>query len=339
MANSGRGVKRLARLARGLLLALGLVGFACASTREDPTGGETHFLARCDDSATACGGDLVCVCHVCTLPCSEAATCARFPSATCASASTGACEQATPGYCEVGCTADLDCTALSSSHVCVDGACRSVEAAPTSCEASGVTSNEVVLLGDSFFALTHGITAFVEDAARQSGVLSAGERYRDFSSVVGNTLALLGNGIEDQYAAAAAESPTKVVIMTGGGADVLIGACDVIAADCPLLVDATNAASALFERMANEGVEHIVYVFYPDPSDATLREEVATLRPLLQAACEGSPVACHWVDLRPAFTGNEATYLDSEGTTPTTAGARASAAAIWSVMQQECIAQ
>lgn len=333
-------VRSIMRLARGLLLALGLAGFACANTREDPTGGETHFLARCDDSASACGGDLVCVCHVCTLPCSEAATCARFPSATCESApDADACGQATPGYCEVGCTADDDCAKLSASHVCVDGACRSVEAVPTACEPSGVTSNEVVLLGDSFFAVTHGITAFVEDAARQSGVLSAGERYRDFSRVTGNALALLGNGLADQYTAAAAESPVKVVIMTGGGADVLIGSCDVIAADCPLLVDATNAASALFERMANDGVEHIVYVFYPDPSDPTLRKEVDTLRPLLQSACEGSPTPCHWVDLRPAFAGNEATYLDNEGTIPTTAGAQASAAAIWSVMQQECIAQ
>ena len=340
MANSSRGAKRVARLVRGLLLAMGLAGFACASTRENPTGGETHFLALCDDDSTACGGDLVCVCHVCTLPCSEAATCARFPSATCASPpSADACEQATPGYCEVSCSADAECAGLSSSHVCVNGACRDVAAAPTSCAASGVNPNEVVLLGDVFFALTHGITAFVEDAARQSGVLSAGERYRDFSSVTGNTLALLGNGIEAQYAAATEEGPAKVVIMTGGGADVLIGSCDVISSDCPLLVDASNAASALFERMANDGVEHIVYVFYPNPSDATLREEVDMLRPRLRTACEGSPTPCHWVDLRPAFTGKEASYLSAEGTTPTTAGAQASATAIWSVMQQQCIAQ
>lgn len=333
-------MRSVLRLARGLLLALGLAGFACASTREDPSGGETHFLALCDDDASACGSDLVCVCHVCTLPCSENATCARFPSATCASApAADACEQTTPGYCEVGCTTDVECAGLSPSHVCSNGACRSVEHPPTACPASGVNPNEVVLLGDIFFAITHGITAFVEDAARQSGVLSAGERYRDFSSVMGNTLALLGNGIEDQYAAATKEGPAKVVIMTGGGADVLIGSCDVIAADCPLLVEASNAASALFARMANDGVEHILYVFYPDPSDPTLREKVDTLRPLLRTACEGSPVPCHWVDLRPAFDGNEATYLNSEGTTPTTAGAQVSAAAIWSVMQQQCIAQ
>lgn len=337
MASSGRAVLRLAR---GLLLALGLAGFACGSTREDPTGGETHFLALCDDDATICGSNLACVCHVCTLPCSEAATCGRFPGASCAAPATAdACAEATPGYCEVGCSSDAECADLSASHVCVNGACRSVEVAPRSCAASNVDANGVVLLGDSFFAITHRVTAFLELSARQSGKLAAGERFRDFSSVVGNTLALLGNGIADQYAAASAESPAKVVIMTGGGADVLIGSCDPIGPDCPLLVDATAALRALFERMASDGVEHVLYVFYPDPSDPTLREEVQTLRPLLQGACEDSPTPCHWVDLRSAFANNEATYLDSEGTTPTAEGAQATATAIWSVMQQECIAQ
>jgi len=228
---------------------------------------------------------------------------------------------------------------LSASHVCVNGVCRSVESPLTSCAKSGVTSNEVVLLGDSFFAVEHRVTAFIEDAARQSGVLAPGDRYRDFSSLVGNTLAFLGSGIEDQYTAASAERPAKIVIMTGGGADVLLGSCDVIAPDCPLLVDATNAASALFERMASDGVEHVLYAFYPDPTDAALREKVATLRPLLQSACAASPLPCHWVDLRPAFAGNEADYLDSEGTTPTTEGAQASANAIWSAMREQCIAQ
>ena len=333
-------LRGVARLARGLLLALGLAGFACASTREDPTGGETHFLAICDDDTTACGGDLVCVCHVCTLPCSEAATCERFRSSSCAAPPAGdACGQATPGYCEVSCASDAECTALSPSHVCVNGACRSVAAPPTSCPPSGVSSNEVVLLGDSFFAVSHRITAFVEDAARQSGVLLPGERYRDFSSVIGNTLALGGTGIEQQYAAANAESPVRVVVMTGGGADVLLGSCDVIAPDCPLLVDATSAASTLFERMAIYGVEHVVYVFYPDPSEPTLRAEVQALRPLLQSACQNSPTPCDWLDLRAAFAGHEATYLDSTGTSPTTEGAQASATAIWSMMQQQCIAQ
>jgi hypothetical protein len=333
--------RALARWARALLLAAGLAAFDCANTREDPTGGETHFLARCSGDSADCGGDLVCVCELCTLPCSESATCGRFAASTCAvPTAADACGQTTPGYCEVSCATDADCNQLSSSHVCVQGACRSVDVvAPASCAATDVSPNQVVFIGDSFFAASHRITAFLEDAARQSGALLAGERYRDYSSVLDNTLALVGNGIEAQYSAASAESPAKVVIMTGGGADVLLGSCDVIGPDCALLVNAATAARSLLQRMASDGVEDVVYVFYPEPSDATLRAEVDALRPLLESACTDSPVACHWVDLRAAFAGHEATYLDPEGTTPTAEGAQASATAIWSVMEQACVAR
>jgi hypothetical protein len=251
---------------------------------------------------------------------------------------TDACEVPTSGYCDVTCTADADCAALPAAPRCRGGVCRA-DSDPGACAAGETSGNEVLLVGDSFFAAGHGITAFLEDMARQSGALSAGERYRDHSSLLGNTLALLGSGIEDQYAMAAEESPVKVVIMNGGGADVLVGSCDVLAPDCPLFVEAAAAATALFDRMAGDGVEHVVYAFYPDPADATLRAELDMLRPLLASACESSPVACHWVDLRTAFADHEALYLDAEGTTPTVEGAQAAAAAIGAVLQRQCVAQ
>jgi len=218
----------------------------------------------------------------------------------------------------------------------VAGACRSPDLA---CPASNVSANEVAILGDAFFATSHEITGFLEDAARQSGVLSKGERYRDYSNLTANTLALGGNGIASQYESAVAESAVKVVVMTGGGADVLLGSCDTISPECPLLVDAANAATDLLQRLAKDGVEQVVYVFYPNPLDAKLQAEVDTLRPLLVRVCQDSPVPCHWLDLRPAFAGNEATYLEPPGIAPTMDGARASAHAIWSVMQRQCIAQ
>jgi hypothetical protein len=326
------------RLLGPLLLGTALLASSCESAREGPTGGETHFLKPCEPEADACGGELACVCGVCTLTCSDPAACAGLPAASCAPPRVGdACEMPTSGYCDVTCTSDADCAALPAAPRCTGGVCRS--SGPVTCAASETTGNEVVIVGDSFFAAGHGITAFLEDMARQSGALSAGERYRDHSSLLGNTLALLGSGIEDQYAAAAAESPVNVVIMNGGGADVLLGSCEVLAPDCPLLVEAAAAASALFERMASDGVEHVVYAFYPDPSDVMLRAELDTLRPLLASACENSPAACHWVDLRPTFADHEALYLDVEGTTPTQEGAQAAAAAIGAALQQQCIAQ
>jgi hypothetical protein len=330
---------RLRAWGRGLLLALGLLAFDCAKTREDPTGGETHFLRQCDDDSAPCGSSLVCVCGLCTLPCDESSTCGRFAAADCVSPpATAGCGLASGGFCDVTCTADDDCSWLSTAHVCSGGVCRSDEVPPVGCPKDARSANELVVLGDAFFAVSHRITAFLEDFARQSGALSVGERYRDVSSVTGNTLALGGAGIEGQYLAASTDSPVRVVIMTGGGADVLLGSCEIIGSDCPLLVEAAEAARALFQRMADDGVERIFYAFYPDPTDPLLRAEVDALRPLIASACQESAVPCHFVDLRPAFAGHES-YLDATGTTPTPEGAEAAARQIWEEMRLQCVAQ
>lgn len=313
-------------LRRLLCLPVLLVALQCQSARSEPTGGETHFLSRCSD-AKPCPGSLVCACGVCTQPCSDEQTCQAWPTASCS-------QDSCASHCDVGCQNDLDCTALSPEHRCAAGRCRSGRA----CEPGSTSANQVVILGDAFFAAEHRVTAYLEDVARANGALSAGERYRDYSSLVGNALAYLGRGIEAQYRSALQETPVRVVIMNGGGADVLGGSCDVVSAACPLLTEAAAAASALFEQMATDGVEHVVFAFYPDPSPPELREKVDALRPLLEQACSRSPVPCEWVDLRPAFAGREATHLEGDGIVPTAEGAQATAAAIAGAMQSRCIA-
>ncbi len=275
-------IERLLRLLRPLPLALTLLFPGCANTREDPSGGETHFFS-CDE--------------------------------------------------------DRDCAFLAPRYSCRAGFCRDEPPPSPSCTGTTAAANEVVVLGDSFFAANHLITGFLEEQARDSGAIAPGERYRDASSMIGNALALGSPALSDQYAAAASENAIKVVIMTGGGADVLLGSCDPVTADCELLVNAVSAARDLFQRMADDGVERLVYVFYPDPADADLRAEVSALRPLLAAACEESPVTCHWVDLRESFAGEEATFLDPTGMIPTSVGAAAAAQQIWSVMREQCVAQ
>jgi hypothetical protein len=63
------------------------------------------------------------------------------------------------------------------------------------------------------------------------------------------------------------------------------------------------------------------------------------LRPLVQAACEASVVACHWLDLRDTFAGQYATFVLPDGLNPTAAGSQATAHAIWTIMQRSCAAQ
>jgi hypothetical protein len=320
------------------LFVLSLLTTECGSTGENPTGGETHFLKSCALDSRTCGSELVCLCGVCSRPCNDAASCEALPGAGCAlPGETATCAFASTGHCDVACSEDAECATVSDAHRCIAGACRASESARNDCPATQVTANEVLLIGDSFFATGHRIAAFLEELARQSGALLPGARYRDNSSLVGNTLALVGAGIEAQYVGARAESSVRAVIMNGGGADVLIGSCDELTSDCPLLVEAADAARALLARMAAEGVEHVVYAFYPHPVDPELRAEIDALRPLIEGVCEASPVPCHWVDLRPVFEGKYDRYVEADGINPTPEGAQAAALAIGETMERACI--
>lgn len=312
-------------------------------SEKSPTGGETHFLTPCDESAD-CDTALSCLCGVCTRPCGEASDCGAWPNASCSPVvNPSTCpEPSATRVCEVVCAADADCSTLSAAHRCVNGACRAgSEGAPNPsvCEQDDMSGNELLVMGDSLFGATHQITAYLEDLARGAGALAVGERYRDYSAVTANTLAFGGRGIANQYAAAVAEAPVKVVIMDGGGADLLLGSCATLTPDCPLIADAVAAAGDLIAAMGDGGVQQIVYVFYPDYEDPALRAEMDVLRPLLADTCAASSAPCHWVDLRPAFEGHVAEYMDASGVLPNAAGAEASAGAIWAVMQEHCVAQ
>lgn len=320
-----------------LVLAALLSVFCGRSTDEVSPGGETHFLMRCSAEASACATGLVCLCGVCTRPCGEQSACEEYRSAECVSSEPAQCGQsASTSHCDVLCERDSQCRALSASHRCEGGACRAARAELT-CSGTTVGATEVLFIGDRFFAAQHQITAYVEELARSSGALSPGERYRDNSRSTGNALALLGNGIADQYRLAASDGPVKIVIMNGGGADVFGGACEGPNAECPIIVNAANAARELLAQMAADGVLHVIYAFYPDPLEASLRAKMDALRPAIQAACEASPVPCHWLDLREAFAGKYPEFVEVDGIHPTAAGSQASATEIWSVLRQQCL--
>ena len=327
-----------------------LWGVSCQPAASEPeTGGETHFLTACDDSPDSCGTEFACVCNVCTLPCADQQVCSGLPNARCVQFDeTAICGDMAPAArCELTCASDPDCTVLSARHTCQQGVCRAEENGPTTVDASTCEStelgigqfdaNQVVILGDAFFASTHEVTAFLEDQARANGLLDPGERYRDESTVTANALALSGNGLAAQYARATAEGDVQVVIMNGGGADALLGTCETVDLTCPALTAAVLAAEELLAQMAVNGVTRIMYIFYPDPSDAELRAKLDVLRPAIRDLCETGPVVCDWLDLREPFSGSEDEYLQTSGLTLTTDGARAAAEEIWAVMQNWCI--
>jgi hypothetical protein len=344
-----------------LLLVSALLAPSCGNEGDVSTGGETHFLTVCEPASASCG-NLTCLCGVCTLPCSQRPACGAFSDAACmvTSGADTCSNDPSPGHCDVPCVADSDCSVVSSLHRCVGGACRAgsltsidggaggsgagsggtgASGAAGACTTGQVSGNQVLLIGDSFFASSHQITAYLEQLSRDAGVLAVGERYRDNSNITANALALVGHGIAAQYESGAAEAEVKAVIMNGGGADVFLGSCTTVDASCAAIADAATAAQDLLAKMAAGDVLAVVYAFYPDPVDDTVRAKMDILRPLIEKACATSPVPCRWLDLRPTFAGHYADYVMADGLNPTAVGSQASAGAIWATMQEYCIAQ
>lgn len=197
------------------------------------------------------------------------------------------------------------------------------------CVVGQTQGNQVVVIGESFIAATRDITRRIEELARENGSLGQDDNYID-NSVSGTTL--INNQIPGQYDSAAQSNDIKYVLMDGGGNDCWIHDDD---------TGALNAAADLFENMAQDGVEKVVYFFYPDPVGgqyASLTACLDRLRPEMQALCEGleSP-KCYWLDQREIWDGHP--EYTGDGIHPTQAGSYASAEGIWEVMQENCVAQ
>jgi uncharacterized protein YndB with AHSA1/START domain len=77
----------------------------------------------------------------------------------------------------------------------------------------------------------------------------------------------------------------------------------------------------------------------PAQREQGTRELMDALRPLIEDACEKSPVPCHFLDLRPVFEGRYDEFVQADGLNPTAAGSQATADAIWAILQELCIAQ
>lgn len=197
------------------------------------------------------------------------------------------------------------------------------------CVKGQTKGNQVAVIGESFIAATHGITQQIEKQAKANGSLGANERYID-NSVSGTTLA--NDQIPSQYRKAAENGMIKYVLMDGGGNDCLLrGDGD----------GALAAAESLFETMAEDKVEKVLYFFYPDPIGsqfASLKTCLDALRPKMKELCDGltSP-KCYWLDLRPTWNGHN--DYTQDGIHPTSAGSIATGDAVWEAMKTSCVAQ
>jgi hypothetical protein len=162
----------------------------------------------------------------------------------------------------------------------------------------------------------------------------------------------------------------KLVIMDGGGNDILLNNSQCLntplAGDtmCHMVVDQSVArGQQLFQDAVSKGVKQTVYFFYPhiDPSvGANASDWLDYAYPQVAQSCCGSPppqgasdLTCHgmnmgmecvFVDTRPEFMGHNMSssadyWFQADGIHPNQSGADAIAAKVWAQMQKYCIAQ
>ncbi len=135
--------------------------------------------------------------------------------------------------------------------------------------------------------------------------------------------------------------------MDGGGNDILllnrqcltVQSAETNASCVSSVASIVSAAKALLSEMAADGVEDVVYFFYPDVPVVT-GDMLSYAEPLVAETCLASATpSCHFIDTRPTFQGMTAQYILPDGIHPTVAGAQVIADLIWQTMVDNCVAQ
>jgi hypothetical protein len=197
-------------------------------------------------------------------------------------------------------------------------------------------NSKVIMIGDSYFAKNEYIPDALENLA--------GERYRHYY-VSG---ALLGTDITNQYEEAKTDdSDIRTVIMVGGGNEILndnTNRCWGAVSDpddCTALIDSVIASGqTLINTMHTDGVENVVYMFYPnliapysDYNDAlnfAYTELWNIPNPGLTKLCR--------INTRPDFAGHPEYFITGDFH-PSKAGGKVIAQHIWDEMQANGIEQ
>lgn len=155
--------------------------------------------------------------------------------------------------------------------------------------------SDVLMIGDSWMSLGGASTAI------QGGVLKAsGQPYR--AKGIGGTRLLGGflTPIPNQYRMAIEQDPdVKTVIMTGGGNDILQSGlqadCDMMGEACGMQVEKIlDALSGLWEEMAADGVQDVIYILYATPKGVSVDFALPTGDSApARCAAVPAPLRCH----------------------------------------------
>lgn len=193
-------------------------------------------------------------------------------------------------------------------------------------------NNEVVVIGDSIFALTGQIEAELQRLS--------GEVYRSYPVSGAQMNGGIVTPIPTQYNQAKRGGPIRTIIMDGGGNDIQIGAAGVctmgaVTQACKnALQPALRTADNLFAQMRADGVENIVYMNYfyivaqaSKPAFNWMSEQMDVVAAKYNAVI---------VDATPLMNDR---LIGPDRIHPTTAGSQVLARAIWQEMQANGIEQ
>jgi len=216
--------------------------------------------------------------------------------------------------------------------------------------------NEVVFIGDSYsdYGIAHrSMASFVEQHGRMDGALKTGDTYRNLA-VAGTTLAAPPAAIQSQWTSAMSMKPVKVVVMSGGGNDVLINNTQCrpegseARAECKAVVQASlDATKKMFASMKEAGVSDVIFFWYPHiPGGLLTGYEKGTsisdyTFPMLDAIAKSASTDTFHAYMVPTveiFEGHPE-YFYSDGLHANDTGTAKISDAIWKVMKDNCIGQ
>jgi lysophospholipase L1-like esterase len=216
--------------------------------------------------------------------------------------------------------------------------------------------DEVVFIGDSYsnYAVAHRPLAdFMEQLAVKDGALMSGQNYRNLA-VAGTTLAAPPAAIPGQWEDAKRTKPIKVLVMSGGGNDVLINnqQCRPEGSeqrtDCKMVVqNSVDTAKMMIQDMKAAGVTDVIYFWYPHIPGGLLTgyESGASMSdytfPMLKSQAEAASTETFHAQMIPMvkiFEGHP-NYFYSDGLHANDTGEAKIAEEIWRVMKENCIGQ
>jgi lysophospholipase L1-like esterase len=231
--------------------------------------------------------------------------------------------------------------------------------------------SQVVVLGDSYFALdpdaqvdNKPFRRNLEALALAAGALEADEHYRDYSAsyafMTPGVFPIVPAVLEQYEQACVADPQMGLLIVNGGGNDVLVGnrtcleypspvefAAD---ASCVATIDKTvDAAASLLDNAFEQGAQAAVFVSYAHfasglRSGSYPNTFIDYAAPKLRAVCEAQRRGrCYFVDMRAMFDRDadgrsDPEFIYSDGVHPSAEGSKVIAEAVWKVIEEQCLA-